>query len=99
MENIFGILFRSLNTFFARILVPLVIEEFCKGGLILHCNPLQGQYRASTGQEQGFPCVVFPHRKKPVFIAGFPVDRECVRNLILRVHTDAIAAAAAGARA
>ena len=31
-------------------------------------------YRASTGPEQGFPCVVFPHREKPVFIAGFPVD-------------------------
>ena len=30
--------------------------------------------RASTGPEQGFPCVVFPHREKPVFIAGFPVD-------------------------
>ena len=29
--------------------------------------------RASTGPEQGFPCVVFPHREKPVFIAGFPV--------------------------
>ena len=27
-----------------------------------------------TGPEQGFPCVVFPHREKPVFIAGFPVD-------------------------
>ena len=31
-------------------------------------------YRASTGPEQGFPCVVFPHRENPVFIAGFPVD-------------------------
>ena len=31
-------------------------------------------YRASTGPEQGFPCVVFPHREKPVFITGFPVD-------------------------
>jgi hypothetical protein len=31
-------------------------------------------YRASTGPEQGFPCVVFPHREKPVFIAGFPVN-------------------------
>ena len=30
--------------------------------------------RASTGPEQGFPCVVFPHKEKPVFIAGFPVD-------------------------
>ena len=31
-------------------------------------------YRASTGPEQGFPCVAFPHREKPVFIAGFLVD-------------------------
>ena len=31
-------------------------------------------YRASTGSEQGFPCVVFPYRENPVFIAGFPVD-------------------------
>ena len=31
-------------------------------------------YRASTGPEQGFPCVVFPYRENPVFIAGFPVD-------------------------
>ena len=31
-------------------------------------------YRASTGPEQGFPCVVFTHREKPVFISGFPDD-------------------------
>ena len=31
-------------------------------------------YRASTGPEQGFPCVVFPHREIPVFITGFPGD-------------------------
>ena len=31
-------------------------------------------YRASTGLEQGFPCVVFTHREKPVFISGFPDD-------------------------
>ena len=31
-------------------------------------------YKAGTGPEQCFPCVVFPHREKPVFIAGFPVD-------------------------
>jgi hypothetical protein len=30
-------------------------------------------YRASAGPEQGFPYVVFPHREKPVFIAGFHV--------------------------
>ena len=29
-------------------------------------------YRASTGPEQGFPCVVFPHREKPVFISCDP---------------------------
>ena len=32
-------------------------------------------YRASTGPEQGFPFVVFPHREKPVFITGFPGDK------------------------
>ena len=31
-------------------------------------------HRAITGPEQGFPCVVFLHREKPVFIAGFLVD-------------------------
>jgi hypothetical protein len=31
-------------------------------------------YRASTGPEQGFPCVVFPHREKTVFITEFPGD-------------------------
>ena len=31
-------------------------------------------YRARTGPEQGFPCVVFPHRENPVVIAGFPVS-------------------------
>ena len=32
-------------------------------------------YRASTGPEQGFPCVVcISTQEKPVFIAGFPVD-------------------------
>ena len=35
-------------------------------------------YRASTGPEQGIPCVVFPHRENPVFIAGFPVDENRV---------------------
>ena len=29
-------------------------------------------YRASTGPEQGFPCVVNSHREKPVFIARNP---------------------------
>ena len=31
-------------------------------------------YRASTGPEQGFPCVVFPHREKPVFISWDPCN-------------------------
>ena len=31
-------------------------------------------YRASTGPEQGFPCVLFPHREKNVFVTGFPGD-------------------------
>jgi hypothetical protein len=35
-------------------------------------------YRASTGPVQGFPCVLFPHREKPVFITGFPGDENRV---------------------
>ena len=31
--------------------------------------------QSRTGPEQGFPCVVFPHREKPVFITGFPGDK------------------------
>ena len=31
-------------------------------------------YRIGTGREQGFPCVVFPHRENPVFITGCPGD-------------------------
>ena len=30
--------------------------------------------QSHTGPEQGFPCVVFPHREKPVFNTGFPGD-------------------------
>ena len=40
-------------------------------------------YRASTGPEQGFTCVVFPQRGKPVFNTGFPSDENrffLVRN-------------------
>ena len=39
-----------------------------------NCHHTTITYRASTGPEQGFPCVVFPPREKPVFIVGFPVD-------------------------
>jgi hypothetical protein len=31
-------------------------------------------YRASTGPEQGIPCVVFPHMEKPVFISWYPCN-------------------------
>ena len=31
-------------------------------------------YRASTGPETGFSCVVFPHRENIVFITGFLGD-------------------------
>jgi hypothetical protein len=40
------------------------------GGLLYTAIP----YRASTGLEQGFPCVIFPHREKPVFNTGHPGD-------------------------
>ena len=39
-------------------------------------------YRASTGPEQGFPCVVCIFtQEKPVFIAGFPVGENRVSLL------------------
>ena len=38
-------------------------------------------YRVSTGLEQGFPCVVFPHREKPVFSSWDP----CNENRIFPV--------------
>ena len=31
-------------------------------------------YRVSTGPEQGFPCVLFPHREKPVYISWDPCN-------------------------
>ena len=31
-------------------------------------------YRASTEPEQGFPCVLFANREKPVFITGIPAN-------------------------
>ena len=34
----------------------------------MHCNPVQGQYRARTG----FSLWSFPHRENPVFITGNP---------------------------
>ena len=40
----------------------------------VHCNPVQGQYRARTG----FSLWSFPHREKPVFITGFPGDENRV---------------------
>ena len=43
-----------------------------KSGMKRSCTAFP--YRASTGWEQGFHCVVFPHREKPVFITGFPVQ-------------------------
>ena len=39
----------------------------------VHCKYYTAiPYRASTGPEQGFPCVVNSHREKPVFITGNP---------------------------
>ena len=32
------------------------------------------QYRASTGPEQGFPCVVIHHRKRPIFFGWDPCN-------------------------
>ena len=36
--------------------------------MIIFLSALQSR----TGPVQGFPCVLFPHREKAVFITGFP---------------------------
>jgi hypothetical protein len=38
-----------------------------------HCNPVQGQNRARTGPEQGFPCVVILKGKNLFSLQGTPV--------------------------
>ena len=43
-----------------------------KGLKIWGCTAIP--YRASTGPEQGFPCVLFPHREKPVYISWDPCN-------------------------
>ena len=46
-------------------------------------------YKASTGPEQGFPCVVFPHRENPVFIRGSQVMKQvfpCEKKLHRENH-------------
>ena len=47
---------------------------FCRASEASKINYTAIPYRASTGPEQGFPCVLFPHKEKPVFITGFPGD-------------------------
>ena len=44
--------------------------------MIFACTAIP--YRVSSGPEQGFPCVLFPHREKPVFITGFTGDENRV---------------------
>ena len=39
-------------------------------------------YRASTGPEQSFPCVLFPHKENPVFITG--TSLQCVTHEITK---------------
>ena len=60
---------------FSWLSLPLQNHVAAKGHLE-NCwePPLQFPYRAGSGPEQGFPCVVFPHREKPVFNTGFPGD-------------------------
>ena len=45
---------------------------------LVHCNPVQGQYRARTG----FSLCSFPHREKPVFISWDP----CNENRVFSVR-------------
>jgi hypothetical protein len=40
---------------------------------INHCNPVQGQNRARTGPEQGFPCVVILTGKNMFSLQGTPL--------------------------
>ena len=41
---------------------------------MLCVDQLKTTLQSLTGPVQGFPCVVFPHREKSVFITGFPGD-------------------------
>ena len=38
-----------------------------------HCNPVQGQNRARTGPEQGFPCVLILTGKNLFSLQGTPL--------------------------
>ena len=53
---------------------PSCVRSLCSGlqywlrfDIYDYCPYTAIPYRVSTGPEQGFPCVVFPHREKPVF--------------------------------
>jgi hypothetical protein len=54
-------------------LLKTIQDVLCELGMKQHRHTAI-PYRVSTGPEHGFPCVVFPHREKPVFITGFPGD-------------------------
>ena len=56
-------------------LSELNLKKRKKPKCFLHFDYTAILYRVSTGPEQGFPCVVFPYREKPVFITGFPGDK------------------------
>ena len=79
----------QLKSCFAREILQLPLQSHLKYGVfhktgLLHIsmenrNPFYIHhtafpYRASTGPEQGFPCVLFPHREKPVFITRIPAN-------------------------
>jgi len=56
-------------------------------------RPERNTLQSLTGPEQGFPCVVFPHREKPVFISwdpcnkNFLIDYDVITVIIVLVTT------------
>ena len=60
---------------------PKTFQCVCRSQFFIRYTAIP--YRASTGLEQGFPCVVFPHRAKPVFISWDPCNEiffPCEKN-------------------
>ena len=52
--------------------VKCIEKESELGCKVYHATYTEIPYRASTGPEQGFPCVVFPLREKPVVSSWDP---------------------------
>ena len=59
------------------LLVFILLNKKTLNFLLILCTAIP--YRVSTGPEQGFPCVLFPSREKPVFITGMGL--QCVHRV------------------